>query len=82
MQTHQIQISNGRDRVDEIRSELFAFALVIAYLAFSLPALAAGFASTSVGLHATMAVYSLSVVAFGLVAVAAQGIRSARLKEE
>ena len=64
------------------RSELFAFALVIAYLAFSLPALAAGFASTSVGLHSTMVVYSLGVVAFGLVAVAAQGIRSARLKEQ
>ena len=29
MQTHQIQISNGRDRVDEIRSELFAFAEVL-----------------------------------------------------
>ena len=61
------------------RSELFAFALVIAYLAFSLPALAAGIASTSVGLHATMVVYSLCVVALGLVAVAVQGVRSARL---
>ena len=59
------------------RSELFAFALVIAYLAFSLPALAAGIASTSVGLHATMVVYSLCVVALGLVAVAVQGVRSA-----
>ena len=29
MQTHQIQISNGRDRVDEIRSELFAFPEVL-----------------------------------------------------
>ena len=60
------------------RSELFAFALVIAYLAFSVPALAAGIASTSVGLHATMVVYSLCVVAFGLVAVAVQGVRSAQ----
>ena len=63
------------------RSELFAVALVIAYLAFSLPAVAAGFASTLVGLHATMVVYSLGVVALGLVALAAQGMRSARLKE-
>jgi len=57
------------------RSEVFAFALVIAYLAFSLPALAAGFASTSFGLHPTTVVYSLAVVAFGLIALAAQGIR-------
>jgi MFS family permease len=62
------------------RSELFAFALVIAYLAFSLPALAAGLASTAVGLHATTVVYSLGVVALGLLALAAQGMRSARLE--
>jgi MFS family permease len=61
------------------RSEVLAFALVIAYLAFSLPALAAGFASTSFGLHATTVVYSLGVVAFGIVALVAQGSRSARL---
>ena len=60
------------------RSELLAVALVIAYLAFSLPALAAGFASTLFGLHSTMVVYSLGVVALGLVALAAQGMRSGR----
>jgi MFS family permease len=60
------------------RSELFAVALVIAYLAFSLPAVAAGFATTSFGLHATTVVYSLGVAALGLVALAVQGIRSAR----
>jgi hypothetical protein len=60
------------------RSELFAVALVIAYLAFSLPAVAAGFATTSFGLHATTVVYSLGVVALGLVALAVQGSRSAR----
>jgi MFS family permease len=54
------------------RSELLAVALVIAYLAFSLPALAAGFATTSFGLHPTTVVYSLAVVALGLVALAAQ----------
>jgi len=64
------------------RSELFAVAYFIAYLAFSLPAVAAGFATTSVGLHATMVVYSLSVAALGVTALAAQGIRSARLKEQ
>jgi MFS family permease len=58
------------------RSELLAVALVIAYLAFSLPALAAGFASTSFGLHTTTVVYSLGVVALGLTALAAQRLRS------
>jgi hypothetical protein len=57
------------------RSELLASALVIAYVAFSLPAVAAGFATTSFGLHATMVVYSLGVVALGLIALAAQGAR-------
>jgi hypothetical protein len=52
------------------RSELFAVALVIAYLAFSIPAIAAGFATTSFGLHATAVVYSVGVVALGLVALA------------
>ena len=62
------------------RSELLAVALVIAYLAFSLPALAAGLASTSFGLHATTVVYSLGVAALGLVALAAQGLRSSRTR--
>jgi MFS family permease len=59
------------------RSELLAAALVIAYLAFSLPAVAAGFATSSIGLHTTTVVYALGVVAFGLIALAALGIRSA-----
>ncbi|MGI8333771.1 MFS transporter [Actinomadura scrupuli] len=63
----------------EERGELFAVVYVIAYLAFSLPAVAAGFASTSVGLHTTAVVYGLGVVALGLAAMAAQRIRSARL---
>src|SRR6266852_3154970 len=62
------------------RSELLAAALVIAYLAFSLPAVAAGFASTSFGLHPTTVVYSLGVVTLGLIALPAEGLRSARLK--
>jgi len=60
------------------RSELLAVALVIAYLAFSLPAIAAGYSSTSFGLHATTVVYSLVIVALGLVALAAQGINRSR----
>jgi MFS family permease len=64
------------------RSELFAVVLVIAYLAFSLPALAAGLGTTSFGLHATTVVYSLGVVALGLTALAAQRARSARPQEQ
>jgi len=64
------------------RSELLAVALVIAYLGFSLPALAAGFASTSFGLHTTAVAYSLGVVVLGLLALAAQGWRSARVQEQ
>ncbi|HXB04759.1 MAG TPA: MFS transporter [Candidatus Angelobacter sp.] len=60
------------------RSELLAVALVIAYLAFSLPAIAAGFATTSFGLQATTVIYGLGVVALGLVALAVQRTRSAR----
>jgi MFS family permease len=62
------------------RNELLAAALVIAYLAFSLPAVAAGFAASSVGLHTTTVVYGLGVVALGLIALAAQRMRSARMK--
>ena len=60
------------------RSELLAAALVIAYLAFSLPAVAAGYAATSIGLRPTTVVYGLGVVALGLVALAAQWPRSAQ----
>jgi hypothetical protein len=64
------------------RSDLLAAALVIAYLAFSLPAVAAGFASTTFGLHPTTVVYSLGVVTLGLISLAAQGLRSARPKQQ
>lgn len=58
------------------RSELLAAALVIAYLAFSLPAVAAGFATTSFGLRPTMVVYSLGVIALGGIALVAQRRRA------
>ncbi|MEK6439998.1 MFS transporter [Pseudonocardia sp. T1-2H] len=47
--------------VDE-RGALFAFAFVISYLAFSVPAVAAGLASTAFGLRITALVYGLAVV--------------------
>jgi MFS family permease len=54
------------------RGELFAFAYVISYLAFSLPAVVAGLASTSAGLRPTTVVYGAVVVALALTALAAQ----------
>src|SRR6266852_7931481 len=63
------------------RSELLAFALVIAYLAFSLPSLAAGCASTRFGLHTTTVVYSLGVVATALIALAAQSMRRSQVRK-
>jgi len=59
------------------RSELLASALVIAYLAFSLPAVAAGFATTSLGLRPTTVVYSVGVAALSVIALVAQGARAA-----
>jgi MFS family permease len=60
------------------RGELFAVAYVIAYLAFSLPAVLAGFAAASAGLRPTAVVYGLVVIALSVAALAAQRVRSAR----
>ncbi len=60
------------------RGELLATALVIAYLAFSLPAVAAGFATTSFGLHPTTVVYSTGVVGLSVIALVAQRKRAAQ----
>jgi MFS family permease len=57
------------------RGELFAVALVIAYVAFSVPAVIAGLAAGQVGLHRTALVYGLAVAALGLVALMAQRMR-------
>ena len=62
--------------VDE-RGEVFAVAYVISYLAFSLPAVAAGLASTSVGLRTTALVYGLAIVALSVAARA--GARPRRM---
>jgi len=62
----------------EQRGELFAVAYTIAYLAFSLPAVLAGFASAAVGLRSTALAYGLGVVALGLTALTTQRARSAR----
>jgi len=54
------------------RGELFAVALVIAYLAFSVPAVIAGVSATSAGLHATALVYGSAVAVLGALALLAQ----------
>jgi MFS family permease len=63
----------------EERGELFAVALVIAYVAFSVPAVVAGLAAGSVGLHTTALVYGLVVGLLGAAAVVAQQLRVQRV---
>ena len=60
------------------RGELFAVAYTISYVAFSVPAVAAGFASTSIGLHRTSVIYGAAVVALSLAALGAQRVVDAR----
>jgi len=60
------------------RGALFAVAYTISYLAFSLPAVFAGFASASAGLRLTAVVYGLGVVGLGLTALVAQRLRTSR----
>jgi MFS family permease len=64
----------ARIAAPETRGELMAFAYVVAYLAFSLPAVAAGFATVQVGLRPVAEVYGLVVVVLGLTAVAARAL--------
>jgi MFS family permease len=56
----------------EERAGLFAVFYVVSYLAFSIPALAAGFASTSAGLRPTAIAYGVAVLALSLTAAWAQ----------
>ena len=66
----------ARIALPDERGELFAAAYVIAYTAFSVPAVIAGFASTSFGLRPTTLVYGVVVVAFGVAALVAQRRRA------
>ena len=51
------------------RGALFAAAFVISYVAFSVPAVIAGFAGTAFGLRITAEVYAVVVIAFALAAL-------------
>ncbi len=69
----------------EERGEVFAAFYVVSYLAFSLPALAAGFATNAFGLRPTAIVYGAVVLALSLAAIWAQGrierLRAAAVRE-
>ncbi len=60
------------------RGEFFASVYVVGYLAFSIPAVAAGFAATHFGLLHTTYVYGLGVVVLSLVVLAVSGPQPAR----
>jgi hypothetical protein len=49
---------------------------VIAYTAFSVPAVIAGFAATSFGLRPVALVYGIAVAVLGALALAARRLRS------
>ncbi|RKS75238.1 putative MFS family arabinose efflux permease [Motilibacter peucedani] len=68
----------ARIAAPEERGELFAAAFVISYVAFSVPAVAAGFATTSFGLHPTVVVYGAFVAVLALSALVVQGVRARR----
>ncbi|WP_067495150.1 MFS transporter [Actinoplanes sp. TFC3] len=57
------------------RGELFAVALTISYVAFSVPAVIAGLAATTYGLRSTALIYGLVVVSLGGLALLAQRTR-------
>ena len=60
------------------RGGLFAVVYTVAFLAFSLPAVAAGYAAARVGLRTTVTVYALLVIAIGVAASAIGEVRAAR----
>ncbi len=60
------------------RGEVFAVAFVISYVAFSLPAVIAGLAATTFGLHSTALVYGLVVVLLGAITLVTQRLRARR----
>lgn len=68
----------ARIALPDERGELFAAAYLISYTAFSVPAVAAGFASTSFGLRPTTLVYGVVVVLFGAAALVVQRTMPAR----
>lgn len=61
------------------RGELFAVAYTIAYLALSIPAVLAGFASAEFGLRSTAIVYSIGLIALCALTLLIQRLRRHRI---
>ncbi|MFJ5880723.1 MFS transporter [Kitasatospora cineracea] len=59
------------------RAELFAAVYVLSYLAFSAPAVAAGFAAPHLGLLPTTGIYAVAVACLALIALAMTAITAA-----
>jgi MFS family permease len=59
----------ARIALPQERGALFAVVYVLSYVAFSVPAVAAGFATTAFGLRATAEVYAVAVVALTVTAL-------------
>jgi cytochrome bd-type quinol oxidase subunit 1 len=57
------------------RGELFAVAYLISYLACTLPAVAAGLATTATGLRPTIIVYAIAVIVLGVATLVAMRVR-------
>ncbi|MFI7586542.1 MFS transporter [Spongisporangium articulatum] len=68
----------SRIALPDERSQLFAVGLTVSYLAFSIPAVIAGFAATSYGLHATVLTYGAAIVVLSVGALAAQRVLDSR----
>jgi MFS family permease len=64
----------ARIAAPDTRGELMAVAFTVAYLAFSLPAVAAGVATVQVGLRPVAHAYGLVVVVLGVTAVVARAL--------
>ncbi|MTD57218.1 MFS transporter [Amycolatopsis pithecellobii] len=60
------------------RGELFAVGYVVSYLAFSVPAVVAGFAATALGLRATAIVYASVLTGLAVIAAGVEALRSRR----
>jgi MFS family permease len=64
----------------EHRGAVMSAFYVVCYLSLSLPAIAAGFAATGLGLESTFRIFGLSVVALALVTAVATGYRRERVR--
>lgn len=60
------------------RAELFAAIYVVSYLAFSIPAIAAGLVVRTLGLQATVLIYGTMLIAMAIIATTARAVATSR----